>query len=342
MSRLTSLSAAFVFTILAAFTCAALAQDDPEKEYREFRAGLVEMYNAKQYAEMAKLIEENYGRFPEKASSMSYNMALVCVHLEDYDRAIEYLSKAHEKGHFLSIYAFGGDFWAPLRAHERYEQIIAKNLAMKDEAQKSAKPKLEVTLPEGFDSEKTWPLFIALHGGGENIEAFRPNWRSEVMEKEFIIAWVQSSQVATMNGFTWEDQETTRREVREAYEKVCAEYPVDTGEVLIGGFSSGGLGSLVVTFFEQAVPVKGFVILCPPMPENITAADVTAARDRGVRGTIITTELDNRVDTQRAMADLFRDNGLQYQFVMTPNIGHWYPDDLPELIDRAIAHIRSN
>jgi hypothetical protein len=111
--------------------------------------------------------------------------------------------------------------------------------------------------------------------------------------------------------------------------------------VLIGGFSSGGYGSLVAAFFE-AVPVKGFIILCPPMPDNITAAEVLKARERGVRGTIMTTELDRRVPDQRKMADLFRENGLQYQFVLTPDIGHWYPDDLPAMIDQAIAHIRND
>lgn len=339
--RRSPLSVPIMFLLLAALCGGALAQDDPEDQYREFRGRLVEMYNAKRYAEGAKLIEENYDRFPGKHSSMSYNMALFCVHLGDCDRAIEYLSKAHGKGHFFSIYAFGGDPWAPLRAHEKFDAIIAQNIAMRDEAQRNAKPELEVSVPEDFDRARTYPLFIALHGGGENIEVFRPSWRSGVMEREFIVAWVQSSQVVSMNGFSWEEQETTRREVREAYERVCAEYPVDTSEVLIGGFSSGGFGSLVVTFFEQAVPVKGFVILCPPMPENVTAAEAAAARERWVRGTIITTGLDNRVPAQRAMADLFRDNGLQYQFVMTPDIGHWYPQDFSEQLDRAIAHIRS-
>ncbi len=160
------------------------------------------------------------------------------------------------------------------------------------------------------------------------------------MESEFIIVYVQSSQVVSMTGFSWEEQEVTKKELKEAYDKVCAEYPIDTTEVLIGGFSSGGYGSLVATFFE-AVPVKGFVILCPPMPDNITEVETTKARDRGVRGTIITTELDRRVPDQRKMADLFRDTGLQYQFIITPNIGHWYPENLPEMIDQAIAHIRN-
>jgi predicted esterase len=271
---------------------------------------------------------------------MSYNMAAVCQHTKNYDKGIRYLNMAHERGQWFNVWSFRGEFWEPYHDKKEFRKFLEKNNAMRDEAQRSAEMKLEVSLPERIELGKTYPLFIALHGGGENIEVFKPNWRSGVMEEEFIIAWVQSSQVASMTGFAWEDQETTKKELAEAYARVCAEHPVNTDEVIIGGFSSGGYGSLVATFFE-VIPVKGFVILCPPMPDNITAAEVSAARDRGVRGTIITTELDNRVEAQRAMADLFRDNGLQYQFTVTPNIGHWYPEDLPERIDQAIAHIRN-
>jgi predicted esterase len=271
---------------------------------------------------------------------MSYNMAAVCAQLEDYDRGISYLKKAHEKGQWFSAWAFAGDLWEPYRDMEGFKEILAHDLEMKEKAQKTASPKLEVALPGELEEGRKYPLFIALHGGGENIDEFRPNWRSGVMESEFMIAYVQSSQVVSMTGFSWEDQEVTKKELREAYEKVCAGYPVDTSEVIIGGFSSGGYGSLVAVFFE-AVPAKGFVILCPPMPENITETEAAKARDRGVRGTLITTELDRRVPDQRRMADLFRDTGLQYQFILLPNIGHWYPENIDELIDQAIAHIRN-
>jgi predicted esterase len=271
---------------------------------------------------------------------MSYNMAAVCAHLEEYDKGIEYLGRAHDEGQFFNKWAFGGELWAGYRVKEGFGKFLERNEEMRAAAQEKAEMKIEVALPDSMNKEMKYPLFIALHGGGENIEAFRPNWKSVVMESEFIILYVQSSQVVSMDGFSWEEQETTLKEVREAYDRVCAEYPVDTADVLIGGFSSGGFGSLVVTFFE-AVPVDGFIILCPPMPENITEAEVASARDRGVRGTIITTELDRRVPAQRKMADLFRDTGLQYQFILTPDIGHWYPEDLPERIDQAIAHIRN-
>jgi predicted esterase len=332
--------AGLILLIMAASLLPVRIRAEEYGDYQEFRAALMELYNTEKYAEAAELIERNYDSFPGEEWKMSYNMAAVCKHLEEFDKGIEYLAMAHQKGQWFNVYALEGDFWAPYREQEGFDGILARNGEMRDEAQKQAEPKLEVVLPGELEEGRSYPLFIALHGGGENIEQFKPNWRSTVMESEFIIAYVQSSQVVSMTGFSWEEQETTKKELSEAYASVCARYPVDTAEVIIGGFSSGGYGSLVATFFE-AVPVKGFVILCPPMPDNITGTETARARERGVRGTIITTELDRRIPDQRRMADLFRDTGLQYQFIVTPNIGHWYPDNIDELIDGAIAHIRS-
>jgi hypothetical protein len=76
------------------------------------------------------------------------------------------------------------------------------------------------------------------------------------------------------------------------------------------------------------------------MPDGFSAEDVMAAAGRGVRGTLLTTEMDGRVDQQRRMVDIMEEAGLEHEFHITPDIGHWYPDDLAERIDRAIAHIR--
>jgi hypothetical protein len=86
--------------------------------------------------------------------------------------------------------------------------------------------------------------------------------------------------------------------------------------------------------------VAGFVVLCPPRPEDFTEQTLSQARDRGVRGTILTTEMDPNVEVQREMAALMEETGLPHEFVVTPDVGHWIPDNLGELVDRAIEHIR--
>jgi hypothetical protein len=51
--------------------------------------------------------------------------------------------------------------------------------------------------------------------------------------------------------------------------------------------------------------------------------------------------MDGRIDQQRRMAEIMEQVDLPHEFHVTPNVGHWYPDDLGGRIDRAIAHIRA-
>ena len=46
------------------------------------------------------------------------------------------------------------------------------------------------------------------------------------------------------------------------------------------------------------------------------------------------------MDQQKWMADIMKEEGLPLEFHITPDIGHWYPDDLAARIDEAIGHIR--
>ena len=132
-----------------------------------------------------------------------------------------------------------------------------------------------------------------------------------------------------------------RREIADAYRKIRDEYAVDTSEVLLGGFSSGGFASLDIVL-SNTLPVAGFVVLCPAKPDTLLTAEyLRAVRDRGVRGTILTTEMDGRLLDQKEMVEMFKAAGLQYQFMVTPDVGHWIPDDIGIRIDQGIAHIRS-
>ncbi len=198
--------------------------------------------------------------------------------------------------------------------------------------------RLEVATPPGYDSTKRYPLFVALHGGGESIAALKPHWVSPRLQAEFLIAWVQSSQVASMTGFHWQDEARTRRDLQAAYAEVVARYPVDPDQVIVGGFSSGGFASLV-TAFHQTLPARGFVALCPEVPASLTDDDIAAAVRRNLRGALLTTELDHRVAAQRALAERWKKAGLDAEFTVTPNIGHWFPKDFGQQLDRAIERI---
>lgn len=307
--------------------------------YQEMRAHIGKLYQQKAYAEAAKILEKALTWFPDHLHANTFNLALMYVQLKEYEGALKALEYGLEHGIWFGKYELNNEIWAPLRENESFKAFKQHNEQKWKEAQKSTQPKLEVLVPENYDKNKKYPLFIALHGGGENIEAFKPQWTSDLLKKEFIVAYPQSSQLVSMTGYSWtEDIELTKKEIQQSYEKILTDFPVDPSRIIVGGFSSGGVASLAA-ILDETVPAIGFVVLCPAKPDDFSSEKVGRAGARGIRGTLITTEMDPRLPDQKDMAAIMEAQGLLHEFIVTPNIGHWYPENLSELIDTAILHI---
>jgi predicted esterase len=301
----------------------------------------VELYGEERFAAAAEVLGTALALYPDHLMANCVNMALMKLRLGEMEAGVEALDYGLEHGIWFGKYTFLDPTWNPMKEHPGWSAFEGRNEEARQREAATVKPRMEVVLPEDYDPGRKYPLFLALHGGGENVELFMPNWTSPVLNREFIVAFPQSTQLIAMDGYNWtEDMALSLSEVRGAYMKVVDEYPVDTDRVIVGGFSSGGVASLEVVL-KDALPVLGFVVLCPAMPEGFSAQEVRAASERGVRGTLLTTEMDGRVDQQRRMVDIMEEMGLSHEFHITPDIGHWYPDDLAERIDRAIAHIFS-
>ena len=313
---------------------------DQQSEYQKVRSEFAQLYKQKKYGQAATLLEKNFKRFPEKIHAMAWNIAIANIQVKQYKKAVKFLKKALKKGQWYNIYAFKSDFFKPLKQVKGFKEVQKMNNLLKEEAQKKAKPALQVCLPADYSKGKKYPLFIALHGGGENINGFKAHWKSEKLKKEFIVAYIQSSQMVSMTGFAWENLEISKKEISETFAELIKKYPVKKEEIIIGGFSSGGMASMAIVL-DNTIPVTGFISLCSAKPENFNKDNILKSLKRGIRGTLITTQMDPRLPDQRKMADLFKESGFQYQFVLTPNIGHWYPQELNKLIDQAISHIRN-
>ena len=329
---------------VAVLIVCAFAQGQEEKEnqfatYQEMRAHIGQLYQQKKYSEAAEILEKALNQFPDRLHANTYNLALMYIQLEEAEKSLKILEYGLEQGLWYGKYSFFDKIWAPMKELEGFGSFEKKNEAKRQEVQKTIEPKLEVFTPENYDRDKKYPLFIALHGGGENIEAFKPQWTSPVLKKDFIVAYPQSSQIVSMNGYNWtEDIELSKKEIKEAYKKIIKEYLIDSSQVLVGGFSSGGVASLEVVL-DGTIPAIGFVVLCPAKPDDFTGERVKKAKEKGIRGTLITTEMDPRLSDQKDMAKIMEAQGLDHEFIVTPNIGHWYPEHMAELIDTAISHI---
>lgn len=311
-----------------------------ERSYEEMRAEVDSLFSNERFAEAEEILSGALDLYPDHVLANAYNLAVVRLRLGDLDRSIKALEAGIDRGIWFSDYAFISEDWAALKERPTWRRFESRNAEAKARDQARVEPRLEVALPAGYDPDRAYPLFLALHGGGENLETFMPRWTSSALSRDFIVAYPQSTQLVAMNGYSWtRDMELSIQEIKAAYEDVVRRYSVATDEVVVGGFSSGAIASLEMVL-RNTLPVRGFVVLCPAIPEGFTVDALAAVRDRGVRGTLLTTEMDPRLEEQERMARILEEAGLPHEFHVAPNAGHWYPDDLGDRIDRAVVHIR--
>ena len=331
--------------LAAVLVLPALAQEELRfATYQDMRAYIGKLYEEKKFAEAAQVLEKALAQFPDHLKANAINLALMRVHLKEFDKAVQVLKTALDRGIFFNKYDFRADLWAAFKELAAFKDFWARNEGIAAEAQKRAKPEMVVITPEGYDPGKKYPLFIALHGGGENIPAFKDNWKSDRLAKEFITAYLQSSRVIGVDSYNWtEDIEISKKEIVDAYRKILSRYPINEEDVMIGGFSSGAVASIEV-LLSGLIPTKGFIALCPAKPDGFSAETIRMAKKKGLCGVLLTTEMESgvRLGQQKDMDAIMTAAGFAHQFLITPNIGHWYPPDISHKIDAGIEFIRQN
>lgn len=308
--------------------------------YSELRQAIGKYYGNKEYQKAIDILNEHLKVFPENIETNTLNLTYCYIALEKYEEGIDAMFYGLNNGIWFNKYALASDILAPLKKLSGFQKLIEKNEQKRMEAQNNSRPDILIVEPENFSEGKEYPLFIALHGGGGNIPDFKNLWKSDIMEREFIVAYLQSSQMVSMNGYSWDDMEIANREITDAYNKIACKYDIKENEIIVGGFSAGGRASLA-SINRSNIPYSGFIILSPPKPDDFSDAYVKKMAKNNIRSSIITNPKDPCYEDQRFMANSFKVNGMQYQFVDTPPIGHWFPDKLNELIDQSILYIRN-
>lgn len=317
---------------------------ETEKKYIDFSevtGDIMALYKQKKYAEAVAVYEHALKQFPEKLSAITVNMALLYNMLGKADKCMEILEYGLERKVTFPFWPGAGPF-ASLEKEERFKKIVETNTSLQAEATAKNEAKVVVVTPEGYSDkeQKKYPLIIALHGWNMNAESFKKLWNSLKTSKEYIQAYILSSQVITKKTAGWTDFQLGRKDVSKIYNKLIKEYPVDTGKVIIAGFSQGGQMALDIAV-HNVVPTAGFIALKPGggVPENFNLEAVKKAQQRGLRGAIITGDKDHSLEDQKKMGKMFDEAGLPNQLIINPDQGHWFSKDFSTQLENAIDYI---
>lgn len=308
------------------------------KSYRQIDTIVDELYAEKKYQEALELLEIARKQFPNDLYEILWYEAVIYALLGNHERCLATLENMTSRGFFNGL---EWNIFDPIRDDARFSVVLEATLRLRTAAQKTARMVYSVYTPDGYTPEHQYPLFIVLHGDGQSLEYFKSNWEPWVLlNKGFVVVYVQSSQVTCTNGFGWiQNYEITRKDIQTAYNEVVRQYTINTDNVLIGGFSGGSIAAIEITMADT-LPTRGFLALCPSLkPDSFSKENALRAVQRGVRGVIMEGEREGEVPAEQEMIEVLRETNFSYQFHLNLGIGHAFPKDFSQKLLDAVAFI---
>lgn len=223
----------------------------------------------------------------------------------------------------------------------RYENIKEKNELLRTQKEKLIKLEYKVYLPEQYGKKEKYPIFIVMHGDGDNMNLLMEDWKPETfLNRGYIVVYVQSTQVSDHRGYSWINNPTiARRDIRTCYEKIREKYLVDEECVILGGFSGGAIGGIDI-LMEDIIPVKGLIAICPERkPESVTIENIRKVMSRKTKIVFMEGEKEIPMKEEDEMINMFKKVGLPCEYYINKGLYHEIPEDLNEKLDEVLEFI---
>lgn len=312
------------------------------QSYDALYAQAMTLYGEQKYADALDLLTREGGKFPERAADTAYLRSCMAARIGRPELAVTILEEALQHGHWYGKKVMRlTPSWKTLQGMPEFERVAA--VCREREEAEHPESRVFVREPEGgIEAGQRYPLFLALHGNGDNATRALAGWQA-VTSEGWLLAVVQSSQMGGSDSYGWFDTDLAIREITGQYASLCERYPVDTRRVILAGFSMGGELALRLTL-EGTIPARGFVLLGPG--GNIETAEawlpfIDAGRARGLRGYVMLGAEDVNIsqDDVRSLVTLLNEHSIPCSLETIPNIGHGYPAENGPILERALAFI---
>jgi predicted esterase len=291
------------------------------------------------------LITDSAPLFPDepRIGYFVYNYRYCAAALLDKpDLAIEIFQEGVDAGYWWNEdYLRSDEDLKSLQDLPAFNQLVEVCEQKRQAAMSKTKP-LSLPLPLPAQPAEALPLLLALHGNTQNAENSVTFWESAVEEGWFTVM-LQSSQISFTDAYVWDDLELGGREIKDHFDELAGKYQIDSGQVVIGGFSKGGEMAVWLTLME-ILPVAGFISVNPggplindvnqwlPLLENCKSLSE-------MRGYFVAGENDPNLENIKALHKLLVSRGMTCELVIAPAIAHDFPEDFSQTLAQALQYL---
>lgn len=300
------------------------------------------LYKEEKYQDTIDLLKEVATDFPDFKPEIYYSQMAAAIKLEKYDLFFELFNEILDTGGWYSDAILRETpAFKPLQGMPEFERLVTISV---ERAKQAAKHHSNFTVfPE--TTSPSSPLMLALHAQASIINEEYQAWKT-VVDRGYILGMPQTtnkywSGIAT--GY-WPDYESSIHQIKAYVDTISLNNTLDLERSITGGLSMGGDLAIRLALVGT-IPVCGFIAVSPGGPWRNEPEKwqplIDDARHSDLCGIIIRGKEDQAIPRKynQTLANMLNDGGIPCQFIEYPQLGHWYPPNLADIIVDFIANI---
>jgi len=189
-----------------------LSHDKKYKNYKELSTDAIGFWRMGEKEKSIDLYKKALKLFPENNYKTTRNLSFMYMQLKQKKKVFEIYEYGHSQGLYYPFYIKSGPM-AELMKENQFKKIYEKNCELIKKAEKNSKPAWNIITPDNYDKSKSYPLLVVLHGWSGSLKTITPIWKLTEHKKNILIAHLQSSQIAGIGAYTWNDINTTQKDI---------------------------------------------------------------------------------------------------------------------------------
>ncbi|MEZ6242997.1 MAG: alpha/beta hydrolase-fold protein [Phycisphaerales bacterium] len=316
----------------------ASAQAVSEQELQRMGENLQKALDARDWKRVVRIGERVMEARPGLAV-VPYNLACAHAQLGENDAALEWLQKSADNG-YAGIASIETDpDLDPIREDPRFKVVHDQVQAARDkrfEVFRAAAEEADLLtiLPPGYDPQVAAPLVIVLHGSGGRPEPVAEVHKKAAGEVGAIIV-APSALRPLGDGFNWTFRDEAEWMVLHTLERAAAEHTIDMDKVVVAGFSQGANMALEVGL-KHPEKFAGIIATSGHWQPAIMTIPEEGKRPRVQ---LLIGGDDEWAWTFKEARGALSGAGVESRLEIVPGVGHAYPPNSDERLERALRFV---